>query len=162
MILIDTNVLIYAIQGDAPQHEASPRLVEAALAGSPLACLFPQVLLEFFAVMTDSPRLEKPATSAEGLDLVRRYSSLLLVLQPSPAALNILLSLVSKLGVRGQRIFDSFLVAQMMDAGIETICTYNTKDFSNYPIAARTPDEILKGIDGNAPPTVHDKPRLPR
>ena len=127
-----------------------------------MACLFPQVLLEFFAVMTDSRHLEEPATSAEGLDLVRRYSSLLLVLQPSPAALNILLSLVSELGIRGQRIFDSYLVAQMMDAGIETICTYNTKDFSNYPIAVRTPDEILKSVSNDAPPTVHDKPRLPR
>lgn len=160
MILIDTDVLIYAIQGDAPQHEASRRLVEAALRGSPLACLFPQVLLEFFAVMTDSRHLEKPVTSDEGLDLVRGYSSQLPVLQPSPAALNILLSLVSELGVRGQRIFDSSLVAQMMDAGIETICTYNTKDFINYAIAARTPDEILKAIDGTAPPIIHDKPRV--
>lgn len=162
MILIDTNVLIYAIQEDTSQHAASRRLVDMVAAGSPLGCLFPQVLLEFFAVMTDARRLEEPATSAEGLELVRTYSSLIPVLQPSPAALSLLMSLVGDLGIRGQRIFDTFLVAGMIDTGVDTVCTYNTKDFRGYPTTALTPDEILQSVSGAPPPVVHDRRRLTR
>ena len=159
MILIDTNVLIYAIQADAPHHEASRRLIEAAQSGNPLACLFPQVLLEFFAVVTDPQRLAAPASSDEGRDLVRRYSSLFPVLHPAPSAFDILISLVSKFGVRSQHIFDCHLVAQMMAAGIDTICTYNTKDFGGYPIATRTADDLLRAIDVSTPPIIHEKAR---
>jgi len=162
MILIDTNVLVYAIQEQDPHHETSRKFVEAATTGSPLACLFPQVLLEFYAVITDSRRMEKPATCAEGLDLIRRYSALIPVLHPSPASLDVLFSLIGDLDVRSQGIFDLHLVAQMMDAGVDTICTYNTKHFTNHPVAARTPNEILGGIDRNAPPMVHDRRRAGR
>jgi predicted nucleic acid-binding protein len=83
MILIDTNILVYAIQEDAPQHEASRRLVEAAQAGNPLACVFPQNLIEFFAVITDPRRLENPATTAEALESLEHFGTILPVLQPS-------------------------------------------------------------------------------
>lgn len=159
MILLDTNVLVYAIQAKAPQHDASRRLVEAVQAGRCPACLFPQILLEFFAVMTDAGRLETPATKAEGLDLVKMYSAILPVLQPSHSALDIFLALAEGSGVHGQRVFDCYLVAQAMDAGVGTICTYNIRDFAGYPVAARTPEEILGATVDSGPPVVHE--RLP-
>jgi predicted nucleic acid-binding protein len=157
MILVDTNVLIYAIQGDAPQHDPSRELIERVASGNILSCLFPQILLEFFAVVTDTRRMEKPATTDDGLDLVKRYSALFPILQPSPATLNILLSLAAESGASGQRLFDVYIVAQMIDAGIQTICTYNVKDFAGYPVTALTPEDILR--KKTDPPLIHDKPR---
>jgi predicted nucleic acid-binding protein len=159
MILIDTNILVYAIQEDAPQHEASRRLVEAAQAGNPLACVFPQNLIEFFAVITDPRRLENPATTAEALDLLEQFGTMLPVLQPSSDAPSRLTSLARSLEVRAQRIFDCYLVAQMEEVGVETICTYNTKDFTGYPVNVRTPEEILKSLTGDTPSIVQDKKR---
>lgn len=159
MILLDTNVIVYAVAGDAPQHKASRRLVEEASAGSRVACLFPQILLEVFAVVTDSRRMEKPAASSEGLDLIGKLASSIPVLHPTLNALQLLMSLVSELGVRRQQIFDSYLVAQMIDAGVDTICTYNKKDFTGYPITVLTPEEVLEGPDNTAPPAVHDSVR---
>ncbi|MGE5579939.1 MAG: type II toxin-antitoxin system VapC family toxin [Bacillota bacterium] len=159
MILIDTNVLVYSLQEDAPQHGASRRLIEAAQAGNPLACVFHQNLLEFFAVITDPRRLENPATTAEALDLLEQFGTMLPVLQPSSDSLSRLTSLAPGLEVRGQQIFDCHLVAQMIEAGLETICTYNTKDFIRYPVTAKTPEEILKGLIGDTPPIVQDKER---
>jgi len=159
MILIDTNVLVYSIQEDVPQHEASRRLIEAAVAGNPLACVFPQNLLEFFAVITDSRRLENPATTAEALELMHQLGTMLPVLQPSFDSLSRLTSLAAGLAVRGQQIFDCHLVAQMKEAGLQTICTYNTKDFIGYPVNARTPEEILKDLTGDMPPIVQGKDR---
>lgn len=160
MILVDTNVLVYSIQEDAPQHEASRRLIETAQAGNPLLCVFPQNLLEFFAVITDPQRLENPATTAEALHLVEQFAAMLPVLQPSPASLSHLTSLAHGLEIRGQKIFDCHLVAQMKEAGLETICTYNTKDFIGYPVRVRTPEEVLAGVAGDIPPIVQDKERI--
>ena len=60
MILIDTNVLVYAINTSSSQHEASRRLLEMIQAGLIRGGLVPQVLLEFFAVITDPRRVENP------------------------------------------------------------------------------------------------------
>jgi predicted nucleic acid-binding protein len=157
MILLDTNILVYAIQSDTPHHDASRQLMERVASGTLLACLFPQILLEFYAVITDARRMEKPATTDEGLELVKRFSTLCPVLQPSPAALNTLFSLAAESGVAGQRVFDVYIAAQMIDAGIQTICTYNIKDFAGYPVTALTPEGIL--YKRTEPPAVHDKPR---
>jgi predicted nucleic acid-binding protein len=157
MILVDTNVLIYAIQGNAPHHGPSRQVIESLESGTVLACVFPQILLEFFAVITDARRMEKPATLDEGLNLVERYSALFPVLQPSPAALSILYSLVAESKVTGQRSFDAYIVAQMTDVGIQTICTYNIKDFDGHPVTALTPEDILRGKTDS--PLVHDRPR---
>jgi predicted nucleic acid-binding protein len=47
--IVDTNVLIYALDADAPQHAAARALLEAARA-DPTATLFvtSQILCEFF------------------------------------------------------------------------------------------------------------------
>jgi hypothetical protein len=45
----------------------------------------------------------------------------------------------------------------MMDAGVEAICTYNTKDFAGHPVTAITPEDILHGKKDS--PLVHDRPR---
>ena len=158
MILIDTNVLVYAVQEETIQHDASRRLVEAAADGRVMACLLPQILLEFLAVISDKRRTDNPALSDEASELAESFAASFAVLHPSASVFNILISLIKEFGVRGQHVYDCHLVAQMIDCGIDTICTYNLKDFDKYPILARTPDKILSDMDGTNLPIVQDKP----
>ncbi len=51
MILLDTNVLVYALNTDAPHYADSRRIVEAALRGRVPGVLVPQVLVEAYAVL---------------------------------------------------------------------------------------------------------------
>ena len=60
MILLDANVLVYAVNADAPQHNATRAILDAALAGTIPGALVPQVLLEFFAVVTNARRVQAP------------------------------------------------------------------------------------------------------
>ena len=60
MTLLDANVLVYAINVNALQHAASRAVLQAALDGHLLCVLFPQVLLEFFAVVTSARRVQRP------------------------------------------------------------------------------------------------------
>ncbi len=65
MILLDTNVLVYAINEDSPQHPKAPAAVTVALEGAIPGVLVPQVLLEAFAVLTDRRSVKQPLAPSE-------------------------------------------------------------------------------------------------
>lgn len=143
MLLLDTNVLVYAINTSAPQHAPSRALVEAVRNKKLEAALVPQVLLEFFAVVTDKRRVEKPLDPLTAWGEVEKFQAIFKVLDPGPTAIEKLGKLVSETGVRGGNIFDAWLAAQMQACGIPTICTYNTGDFARFAVGVVTPEQVL-------------------
>ena len=72
MVLLDSNILIYAEQRREPQHEVAKSLRDRALAGDISACITPQNLGEFFSVVTNSgPRgPEDTLTAQEATDQI--------------------------------------------------------------------------------------------
>jgi hypothetical protein len=80
--IVDTNILVYALDADAPQHAAARALLEAARADAP-ATLFvtSQILCEFYSIVTNPRRVPKPRTAAEAIVAI----SSLLALSPRAA-----------------------------------------------------------------------------
>lgn len=149
MILIDTNVLVYAINEDAAQHSSSRTLVDQAIDGRLPAVFVPQVLVELYAVITDHRRITKPLTPSIAWGQVDVLRSTLPVLDPSGDAMELLGQLVAIHAAKGGRVFDLFLVAQMRARSIETICTYDTAHFRSIAgVDAATPDELLGRLAG--------------
>ncbi|MEW6173879.1 MAG: type II toxin-antitoxin system VapC family toxin [Bacillota bacterium] len=144
MILIDTNVLVYAVDALAPQHEQSRGFVETARRGKAQAVLVPQVLLEFYAVATGNRSLH-PLAPQDALEQVSVLRLSLPVLDPPVESLDRLKEiLAARPDICGGDVFDAWLVAQMRALGISVICTYNVKDFAWHDgITARTPEELL-------------------
>lgn len=144
VILLDTNVLVYALNQDAPQHQDSRAVVDAALDGRVPAVMVPQVLVEAYAVLTDPRRVEKPLGAPEAwaeLDALRRG---LRVLDLGPQPLEVLGELIITRRPVGQDIFDVLLVAQMRAHAIGTLCTYNVEDFRGYGgISVERPRDTL-------------------
>lgn len=145
MILVDTNVLVYAINTDAPQHEACWALVEEVRSGKVKGVLVPQILLEFFAVVTSSRRIAKPLEPGIAWEQVEALRAIFPVLDAGTKALDLLKTEInSERKVKGADSFDAFLVTQLRTCGASVLCTYNTKDFTGYKgIVVRTPEEIL-------------------
>lgn len=86
--LVDKNVLVYAVYPAAPQHPASRALIDQATAENP-QYLAPQVLAEFYAVVTDSRRVSQARQPDEALDAIEQFIALPgLVLLPSPPDLS--------------------------------------------------------------------------
>lgn len=149
MTLIDANVLVYAVNASAPQHRASRAAVEAAMAGTLFAVLVPQVLLEFFAVVTNPRRVTHPLDPRTAWEQVEALRGNLRVLDVYATTLDALQELVQTTNVSGGRIFDLFLVAQMRQHRIDTICTYNTADFADFAgIKAVAPEALLTEVNG--------------
>lgn len=144
MILIDTNVLVYAINTDALQHSSSIALIEAVRAKQIKGVLVPQVLLEFFAIVTDHRRVEKPLEPKVAWEQAEAFRSILPVFDAGLKGLDFLKDEIqNNKKILGSDIFDAYLVAQMRAINISVLCTYNTKDFTGYEgIIAQKPDEL--------------------
>jgi len=136
--LIDANVLVYAMDADAPQHAASRALLQAA--HDTTLFVTSQVLCEFYSIVTNPRRVPKPRSSEEAILAI---SSLLTVLHilPIPArAVESWLDLLRRHPVIGGDIFDLQIVATMQANDVQRIYTFNTSDFDVFPeLAVVTP-----------------------
>jgi predicted nucleic acid-binding protein len=82
--LVDTNVLIYALDADAPQHAVARSLLEAARDGSVVLYVTSQILCEFYSIVTNARRVAKPQTPVDALKALGDLLTFLHVL-PIPA-----------------------------------------------------------------------------
>lgn len=142
LILMDTNVLVYAINVDASRHEPSRALVEAVREKRVNGVIVPQILLEFYAVITDRRRTRGPLDPQTAWNQIDVLRTIFPVLEGGSKALGYLREFSPS--VKGADVFDAFLVAQMKACGLSVLCTYNTKDFTGYEgIVIQTPEAIL-------------------
>lgn len=128
--LLDTNILVYAMNEGAPQHGIARDLVDDVLRGAVLGCLAMQVLAEFCATVTHPRKLEVPLEPWEACEEVAKLLSCPVpVLYQSREALPIFLDLVAEHSVTRQDVHDAALAATMLANGIRRIYTANTRDF---------------------------------
>jgi len=132
MILLDSNVLIYATDRQSPHHDACVSFRDRAIRGEIAACLSPTVLTEFFAVVTDSRRAVNPLSSSEALDEIAVYHRTFPLLVPGDAALDRLQTLIERYDIQGQDVFDAFILATMLSHDVRRICTFNRSDFERF------------------------------
>jgi uncharacterized protein len=139
--IIDTNVLVYALDADAPQHTAARALLEAARDDAS-ATLFvtSQILCEFFSIVTNPRRVPKPRSAAEAVTAMSGLLAFLRVLPVPAHAVDGLLDLLRRHPVTGGDVFDLQIVATMQANGVDRIYTFNDADFAVFPeLAIVTP-----------------------
>lgn len=142
MSLLDTNILVYAGDEMSPFHQAAVNLREKGLRGEMPLCVSPQVLTEFFAIITDSKRVNNPRTGEEALIEVEKYfySKNIFKIYSGPGIIEKMLYLLRQYEVKRQEVFDLQLVATMLLNNVTRIYTYNQTDFFKFKeIAVLTP-----------------------
>jgi predicted nucleic acid-binding protein len=142
VILLDTNVLVYATYARSPQHAPSKRVVDAVIQGTVPGVIVPQVLIEFMGVTT-GPTFATPLAVEDALLQVSVFHSQIRTLQPPQRAFDEFEDIVRTVGRAGRRVFDYFLAAQARALGIDTICTYNVGDFAGIlQVTPLTPPDV--------------------
>ncbi len=146
--LLDTNILVYADQEEDVHHSSSKHLRELAREGIISCCISPQVLNEFYAVMTRGAgpnRPSHPLSSKDAANEVRKYyqSRNIRKIYPGPNIIQRMLFLLKTTPVTGLNIYDLHLAATMLENGVTKIYTFNPQDFEAIPsIEVLTPSEI--------------------
>ena len=135
LTLVDTNVLVYSFFRDHPFYPASAHLIDHAQTSAAGLCVVPQVLAEFYAVITNPRRVSAPFTASEALAELANIRTLPGLIQ-LPVPLDIVdrwSALLKQRPVTGHDFFDAQLVGAMLGNGVKKIYTFNVKDFTPFP-----------------------------
>ena len=132
--LLDTNLLVYAADNSSPFYHAAKVLREKGLRGEMSLCVCPQVLTEFYAVITDPKRVDNPRSQDEALIEMEKYfdSINILKIYPGPNIIEKTLDLLKTYKITRQGIFDLYLVATMLSNNVTRLYTYNQDHFSKF------------------------------
>lgn len=129
--LIDTNVIVYALNTESQFHKQSKKVLDDALNGKIQASICDKSLFELYAIITDGKRVEHPITINEAIDIIKiLINSEIHILLSDETSVTKTFELAKKYKIIKQNIFDYVLVGMMLSNGINQLYTYNHKDFS--------------------------------
>lgn len=133
--VLDANVLVYATNANAPQHNASRKLVEAARDPAVTLYVNAQIVCELYSVITNPRRVASPVSSPEAFHFISALLALPgIEVLPTPVhAVALLLDLILQYPVAGGEVFDLQIVAAMKANGIQRIYSFNAGDFERHP-----------------------------
>ncbi len=126
MILVDANLLIYAINADLPPHAAARAWLEQALGGSRTVGLPWVVLLAFLRICTNPLVFERPLSVAQAIDYVDQWleQPSARAVPPGPNHWQVLRGLVAANGTGGNLTTDAHIAALAIEHG----CTVYSAD----------------------------------
>lgn len=121
-ILVDTNILIYAYDGQSAFNKTAINILN-----DPSYSLFVSTknLSEFFAVLS---KQNQPF-----LKVYQFYEAILentSVLFPNKDSLLLFEELMKKYQPKGNRVYDLEIISIALAFGVQTLCTINAKDFA--------------------------------
>jgi hypothetical protein len=133
MILLDVNILIYAVNVNAPQHQRAKRWLEATISGKESVGLSWNVLLAFLRVTTRPGLFRNPLPPETAFDLIESWleQPLVTVIHPGPRHLVLMRELLLPSGTGGNLTSDAHLAAMAIEQGAE-LCTSDS-DFARFP-----------------------------
>ena len=119
-MLVDANLLLYAVDERSPYHRASRTWLSSALTGDRRVAL-PWLSLTAFVRMTTNPRAsDRPLSAIEAWGFVRDWLRCDLTWTPNPTDRHaeVLGSLIQRYDLRGNMITDAQLAALAIEHGL--------------------------------------------
>ena len=132
MIVVDVNLLIYAVNQDSPNHRKAKSWLETAVSGTETVGLSWMVLLAFLRLTTRAGLFQKPLSVDAAFDLVDGWleQPSIAVLEPTARHLQTMRDLISPLGTGGNLTSDAHLAALAIEHGAE-LCSTDS-DFARF------------------------------
>jgi predicted nucleic acid-binding protein len=132
--LLDTNVLLRAVNESHPQHQVAQRSVAALATRGDLLCITPQVIIEFWSVAS------RPTESNGGFgwdaarlrDEVQSLLDQFPLVEDGPRVFREWVRLTALYSISGKVVHDARLVAVIQASGLSGLVTFNTTDFKRY------------------------------
>lgn len=137
MILVDVNLLLYAVVTGFPHHERARIWWEGALSGTTEVGLAAPAIFGFLRLATNPRVLTSPLPVTSAIGYVRDWLARPQVrfLVPGPEHLEIALTLLADLGTAGSLTTDVQLAALAIEH--QAIVHTNDTDFARFPRVRR-------------------------
>lgn len=127
-MLIDTNILVYAINKKSPKSRQAQKFLKDNQEDLTLAH---QNILETIKVLTQ-PKFSHPVDLISAIEAVLKITGSSQIISPKPGTEFIALELIKRSKLSGNRIFDAYLAATALSNDIDTIATDNVADFKKF------------------------------
>jgi hypothetical protein len=133
VIVVDANVLIYAIDEDSSRHREAKAWIEKALSGKEVIGLTWVVALAFLRLTTRTGISAKPLSIEAAFDVLSEWFDHpnVSILQPGPQHAHILRTLLLQTGAGGNLTTDAHLAALAIEHGAQ-LCSFD-HDFARFP-----------------------------
>ena len=133
MILLDVNILIYAVNQDAPLHSRAKSWLEATVSGTESIGIPWTVFLAFLRLTTRSGLFRNPMPLDAAFDVIDSWldQPSVSIIDPGPRHRGILHGLLSQLGTGGNLTSDAHLAALALEHRAE-LCSCDN-DFLRFP-----------------------------
>lgn len=133
-ILLDTNILVHAHNAASPYNEKAADVIRGAIRRGFEACMADQNLYEFFAVVTNPKRVERPLSIDEAVEIcldLWRCKEIEKIFPPvgTPGET---LRIAGGMKLSRTEIFDCLLAVTARGNGVDTIYTENVDHFKAY------------------------------
>lgn len=133
MILIDANLLIYAVDADSPHHARARHWLEGVLSGTTPVGLAWVVILAFIRITTRPGILRVPLAPERALRYVHEWLDQPYVAPVAPGERHwaVLRNLLRTTGTAGNLVADAHLAAMALEQGAAIYSTDH--DFGRFP-----------------------------
>lgn len=132
MIVVDLNLLLYAVNEDAAQHDRALAWWERCLSEGTTVGLAWTVILGFVRITTNPRVLPRPLKSRHAVEIVDEWLSHPAVetIEPTERHWEVFKDLLAPLGTAGNLIADAHLAALAIERGARLCSTDN--DFARF------------------------------
>jgi predicted nucleic acid-binding protein len=127
-MLIDSNILIYAINASSPKHTASQTFIQENISSLSIAH---QNIFETLRVLTH-PNFANPMKIQDAVMSIETIIEHSRIITPDYLTHRIALELITKHNITSNQIFDAYLVATAISNGIDIIATDNVSDLQQF------------------------------
>ncbi|MHB8507764.1 MAG: TA system VapC family ribonuclease toxin [Candidatus Dormibacteria bacterium] len=133
MVIVDANVLLYAVNRTAPNHSPARRWIEEALNSDEALGFSWTVLLAFLRIATMPALSPTPLETTQALDVIDSWLGAppAMVVQAGPRHAGLLRGLLSGAGTAGNLVGDGHLAALALEHSAR-ICSFD-RDFARFP-----------------------------
>jgi len=136
-MLIDTNILVYAINADSPKNHLAQLYLQNNITKLVVAH---QNIFEALRVLTH-PKFANPMTTQNAHEALWAIIEACRIVYPNNKTHYLALELISKNNLFGNQIFDAYLAATALSNNITTVATDNIKDFQKFEMTLVNPFE---------------------
>ena len=132
MLLCDANVLLYAVNSDAPNHTAARSWLDGALSGGETVAFPWAVLLAFLRLATHPAVFPSPLSADTAIAQVREWlrQPAATVAEPGARHLELLVGLLTESGVGGNLVSDAHLAALAIE--VDAALVSFDRDFARF------------------------------
>jgi len=132
MIILDANLLIYAVNADAPLNPRTKSWLESAVSGQETIGFPWNVPIAFLRLTTRPGLFRRPLPMNTAFDLLVSWldQPSATIVHPGPRHLTVLRELLAPLGTGGNLTSDAHLAALAIEPGAE-LCSSDT-DFARF------------------------------